>query len=315
MKFLIVLGISFFLAVVFVYLSKKLAGFFRLYYYPDSPLDIHDRPVPFLGGLGIFLAVLITFAISYFLISNPVNLFWLSSLLTGGVLAFFLGLWDDLRVRGAKVEMTYKKKFIFQLAISGIVSIAFVMGGLIIKVFPLGIVGVLLMTFYILGGMNAVNLQDGLDGLAAGLVAISSVGFAILSILTGNTVALILSLSGLGAALGFLVYNFHPASIFMGDNGSYFLGFLVAVLAIIFTSKAYDLRWFLGPILIIGLPVADTAWTVIRRILQRKSIFQGDRGHIYDRMIKKGVSVRATVLICYLIQVALVAWGIGLTQL
>ena len=177
-------------------------------------------------------------------------------------------------MRGAKVELTYKKKFIFQLIISGIVSIAFVMGGLSIKIIPLGIVGVLLMIFYILGGMNAVNLQDGLDGLAAGLIAISSAGFVTLSILTVNNVGLILSLSSLGAALGFLVFNFHPASVFMGDNGSYFLGFLVAVLAIIFTSKPYDLRWFLGPILIIGLPVVDTAWTVIRRILQRTCQFR-----------------------------------------
>ena len=160
-----------------------------------------------------------------------------------------------------------------------------------------------------------MNMEDGVDGLAAGLVAISTGGFAGLSLLTGNTLGLMLSLSSLGAALGFLVYNFHPASVFMGDSGSHFLGFIVAALAIIFTSRPYDLRCFIGPILIIGRPVADAAWAVGRRFLQRKKLFQGDRKHFYDRMMQKGFSVRRTVLVCYLIQLGFVVGGLILTQL
>lgn len=315
MKYLIITGISFFLAIVIVYLSRKLANRFHFYDIPDSSLAIHERPVPILGGLGIFLAILITLTISFFFISNPVNFSRLFSILIGGLLIFLLGLWDDLNWKVVKDKVTYNTKFILQLIICGVISLVFVVGGLSIKVIPVGIVAVILMIFYILGGMNSVNLQDGLDGLASGLVAISVVGFAVLSILSRNNLGLILSLSVLGATLGFLVYNFHPASIFMGNNGSYFLGFIVAVLAIIFSSRPYDLRWFLGPIIIIGLPVADTAWAVARRILHKKNIFQGDRNHIYDRMIQKGISVRETVLICYLIQFVFVAVGVSLTQM
>ena len=188
-------------------------------------------------------------------------------------------------------------------------------GGLSIKVTPLEIFGVLFVAFYILGGMNALNMNDGLDGLAAGMVAISCSGFAVLSILSGNDFGLILSLAGLGMTLGFLLYNFHPASIFMGDNGSHFLGFFVAVLAIVHTSGSNDLRWFIGPVLVIGLPVADCALSILRRILNRKAIFQGDREHIYDKLIHRGISVRGTVLICYLIQACFVACGLSLTQL
>lgn len=315
MKFLIILGISFFLAVVFVYLSKELANRFHFYDRPDSTLAIHERPVPLLGGLGILLGVLITFTVSIFFISMQVNFLGLFGVIIGGLLAFLLGLWDDLKWKNYKENLSPNAKIILQVIISGGISVILIVGGLSIKIIPIWILIVFLMIFYILGGMNAVNLQDGLDGLAAGLIAISSAGFVVISILTGNTIGLILSLSSLGAVLGFLVYNFHPASIFMGDSGSYFLGFIVAVLAIIFTSRPYDLRWFLGPILIIGLPVADTAWAVIRRILHRKTIFQGDREHIYDKMIQRGISVRGTVLICYLIQVGFVSGGLSLTQL
>jgi len=315
MKLIIIPLMAFFLAVAFVFLSKKLAHRFRIFDYPNSKLSIHENPIPLLGGLGIFLAVLMTLTISFIFILNPVGFLTMLGIFLGGALSFLLGLWDDLNWKAIVTRITYKKKFIFQLVISIVIAMFLSAGGLSIKFNPLGIFGVLFVAFYILGGMNAVNLQDGLDGLAAGLVAISTAGFVVLSILSGNNFGLILSLAVMGGALGFLLYNFHPASIFMGDNGSYFLGFLVATLAIVHTSGPDDLRWFIGPVLVIGFPVADCALSILRRILQRKSIFQGDREHIYDRMIKKGVSVRATVLICYLIQVGFVAWGIGLTQL
>lgn len=315
MRFLIILGISFFVSVIFVYLSKKIANRFHLYDKPDSILAIHKHPVPLLGGLGILLGVLITFTLSIFFISIQVDFFKLFGVLIGGILAFFLGLWDDLKWKDFKENFSPNKKIVLQVIVSGGISLILVFGGLNIKIIPIGTVIVFLMVFYILGGMNAVNLQDGLDGLVAGLIALSSSGFAVLSLLTDNTVGLILSLSCLGAVLGFLVYNFHPASIFMGDSGSYFLGFVVVVLAIIFTSRPYDIRWFLGPILIIGLPVADTAWAVARRIFNRKNIFQGDRGHIYDRILQKGISETDTVLICYLIQIIFVTGGVSLTQL
>lgn len=315
MKLIIIPVMAFFLAVAFVFLSKKLAHRFRIYDYPDSKLSIHNTPIPLLGGLGIFLAVLVTLTISFLLILNPVSFLMILGIFIGGALSFLLGLWDDLNWKGIFERITYRKKFIFQLAVSMVIAIVLSAGGLSIEIAPLGIFGVFFVAFYILGGINALNMNDGLDGLAAGMVAISSSGFAVLSILSGNNFGLILSLTGLGVALGFLVYNFHPASIFMGDNGSHFLGFLIVVLAIVHTSASNDLKWFIGPVLVIGLPVADCALSILRRILHKKTIFQGDREHIYDKMIQRGISVRATVLICYLIQAGFVAGGLSLTQL
>ena len=223
MKFLIIPGLSFFFGVVFVYLSKKLAHFFGVYDYPDSTLTVHERPVPLLGGLGILLGVLITLTVSIAFISMQINFLVLLVVLIGGLLAFLLGLWDDLKWKNLEENFRPNTKVILQVIVGGGISAVLIVGGLNIKIIPVGIVIVFLMIFYILGGMNAVNLQDGLDGLAAGLVAISIAGFTVLSFLTGNTMGLILSLSCLGAILGFLFYNFHPASIFLGDSGSYFL--------------------------------------------------------------------------------------------
>ncbi|NQS89933.1 undecaprenyl/decaprenyl-phosphate alpha-N-acetylglucosaminyl 1-phosphate transferase [Patescibacteria group bacterium] len=315
MNFLYIPCVAFFLAIIFVFLSKKLAKRFHIYDNPGSILAVHEHPVPHLGGVGIFLAVFMALTLSFFLIFKQVSIVRLSSVLIGGLLAFSLGLWDDLNWKRIRKNYRPNAKFILQVVVSGVVSIVLVMGGLSIRFIPIGIAGMLLVIFYIFGGMNAVNMQDGLDGLAAGLAAISAVGFAGLSFLTGNTLGLILSLSTLGAVLGFLMYNFPPASIFMGDSGSHFLGFVVVALAIIFTSRPYDLRWSIGPILIIGLPVFDAAWAVGRRFLQRKKLFQGDRGHFYDRMVQKDISVRRTVLMCWLIQVGFVVGGVSLTQL
>lgn len=315
MKFLIIPGISFFLAIVFVYFSNKFAHRFRIYDYPNSELTIHERPVPLIGGIGIFMAVITTLIISFFFIINPVKFIGAFGIFIGGASTFSLGLWDDLKWKGIRGKITYNMKFILQLAICLVIALVLFTGGCYINIIPVGIFGILLTIFYISGSMNAVNMQDGVDGLAAGLVAISSIGFAVLSILSRNNLGLLLSLSVFGATVGFLIFNFHPASIFMGDNGSHFLGFMLAVLAIIFTSRPYDLSWFIGPILVIGLPVADCAWAMVRRIHIRKNICQGDRGHIYDKMIQKGVSTRGTVFICYLIQVFFVVGGVSLTQL
>ena len=311
-NFTYIFGIAFLLAVVLVFLSKKLARQFHVYDNPGSTiLAIHEHPIPHLGGVGIFLAIFIVLIFSYFFIFEQVRLLSLFSLLIGGLLAFSLGLWDDLKWKRVRKKYKPNTKFIFQMVISGVISVVLVVGGLNIKFIPIKIIGGLLVIFYIFGGMNAVNMQDGVDGLAGGLIAISMGGFATVSLLTGNSLGLILSLSGLGAVLGFLVYNFHPASIFMGDSGSHFLGFMVVVLAIIFTSKPYNLRWFIGPILIIGFPIADAAWAVGRRFLQGKKLFQGDRRHFYDRLMQKGVSAKRTVLICYVVQAGFVAGGIG----
>lgn len=304
--------ISFLLALGFTLIIRNVTTKYNIYDNPkDDVLKIHKQPVSCLGGVVILSAISVGLAIAVvFLIK--VNLWKLFTILFCGVMIFGLGLWDDLKWKNSK---NYKPntKFILQILMSILVGIILFNSGIRIQFIPIGIVGAMITIFYIFGAINAINMEDGLDGLAGGLVCISVLGFAVLSYFAYDKLALILSLCLLGAVAGFLIYNFSPASIFMGDNGSLFLGFMLAVLAIRFTSKPYNIRWFIGPILIIGLPVFDGVYTVLRRSIQRKPLFEGDRGHFYDRLNHRGFSVRQTVLICYSIQIILVISGLILT--
>lgn len=305
-----IFGLSFSLGVLFVFLSKILSIQFGIYDLPQNSLAIHTRPLPYLGGVGIFFAVIITMILASTFAFRELNLFTLRGIVGAGLIAFLIGLWDDLWWKRRKEYYRPRVKFILQLAGSVVMGMILTREGISIKFIPLGTVGLLLGIFYIFGGMNGINMQDGMDGLAGGLVVISALGFLGLSLLKNNPLGLLISLSTLGAVLGFLIYNFPPASIFMGDGGSHFLGFGMATLALIFTSKPYDWGQFIGPILIIGLPVADAGWTPLRRFFQRKELFRGDRGHFYDRLRQKGASTRKTLFICWFLQFALVLGGV-----
>jgi len=229
-------------------------------------------------------------------------------------MTFGLGLWDDLSWKNTE-RYRPSVKFSGQISVSVLAAVLLFLLNVKIQFIPFTAGAILFGIFYIFGGINAINMQDGIDGLAGGMVTVSALGFLSLSLQTGSTLGLILSLSIVGAVLGFLLHNFPPASVFMGDSGSHLLGFMMALLAILFTSKSYDIRWFIGPILIIGLPVFDAGWAVIRRLLRRKPLFVGDRGHLYDRMMHRGLSVKQTVLICYLVQAIFVGSGIALLML
>jgi UDP-GlcNAc:undecaprenyl-phosphate GlcNAc-1-phosphate transferase len=159
------------------------------------------------------------------------------------------------------------------------------------------------------GAINALNMEDGLDGLAAGMTLLSALGFVLLSIQMQQSFTLLVSSILGGIMVGFLLYNFNPASIFMGDNGSYFLGFVLAYLAVSFTSLDRFLTFF-GPILIIGGPVLDVAYTILRRLKRGVSPFAGDRSHFYDQLMQKGLTVRQTVLICWAMQAMFVGTGV-----
>jgi len=302
--------VSFSITSAFIPIAKRIGIKYGICDNPGGdPLKIHPRPIPNLGGVVMFVAILISAMTSVIFVKF--DLWKLLGILSCGAIVLSLGLWDDLRWKSKTI---YKPivKFTAQVLVSVGIGILLLIMGIRIQFIPISVVMGLLAAFYVFGGMNAINMQDGIDGLAGGLVAISAIGFTTLSIYTGNTLGLVLSLSTLGAVLGFLIYNFHPASIFMGDNGSHLLGFMLALLAISSTAKPYDLRWFIGPILIIGLPVFDAAWAVIRRLARRKPLFEGDRGHFYDRMMRRGLTVRQTVFVCYLLQAVFVSSGVAI---
>jgi UDP-GlcNAc:undecaprenyl-phosphate GlcNAc-1-phosphate transferase len=267
---------------------------------PDGDaLKVHKKPVPNLGGVGIFfgfIGALLLAAI--FLFGQVHRELW--GVLAGSLVVLSLGLWDDLRNISPYIRF----------AGQALGALLLVLLGIKVNIIPLSYIAIPLTFFYVMGAINATNLLDGLDGLASGVASLSCLGFLILSIAQASMFGMLISLALLGAVLGFLPYNFNPASIFMGNGGSSFLGYALAVLTIIFTNRPYDPGSFIAPILIMGLPILDTMTTIIRRFGNGKPLFQGDRSHIYDQLVDKGLSVRQTALVCYGIQAVMVGGGV-----
>jgi len=302
MIYCILLVISFVVSVVSIYFLRKFATKHHFY---DEPGEnkIHKKPVPYFGGVGIFLGFIL--GLVFARLFHQVSGLQATGIIIGSIVILFLGFWDDLRWK--KVENPVFKLFCQFLA-----------GALI--VFILTKIGVnfkfslspIVAGFYVVGTMNAINVDDGMDGLAGGMVGLSLIGFIILSFISQATFPLILCLSLLGGILGFLIYNWKPASIFMGDNGSHFLGFSLAILAIMFSGHpVYNLKQFVGPLLIIGFPIIDIGWVIIKRLVQGKSPFSKGRNYLYDQMhFKLGFSIKKTVLICHLFQIILVTSGV-----
>jgi UDP-GlcNAc:undecaprenyl-phosphate/decaprenyl-phosphate GlcNAc-1-phosphate transferase len=284
----------------------------------DQPGErkVHDHPVPRLGGLAIYgtFAVASLGAVGIhgrihesFLASRP---FW-ESLAVGGTLVFLLGLYDDFR------HASIWTKFIVQFGAAGVVM---GWGGVRILKFAnpfgdpivLGWLWIPLTALWIVGVTNALNLIDGLDGLAGGVSFISVVTLFTISLIQGERLLVVLTTAVLaGALLGFLKYNFHPARIFLGDCGSMFLGYLLAVLSIMGTSKRTTALALLIPILLLGIPIFDTLNAMGRRLLRRVvyegqwkpsallAMFSADRAHIHHMLLSLGYTHRRTVLILY----------------
>jgi len=281
------------------------------YHFCDEPkedkLKIHTKPIPYLGGIGIFLTM--TLGLLLASIFQKILLMQTIGLITSGGIIIALGLWDDFKLKRGKPRPLLKLFIQFLAAL--FVSFILIKTGINLQFFSYQLLIILISIFYLILVMNAINMEDGMNGLAGGLVIISSLGFVILSLLMSNSLALIFSLMLAGSVLGFLIYNWNPASIFMGDNGSHFLGFSLVILTIIFIGHPfYNLKWFIAPIFIVGLPIIEVGLTIIRRVTKSKSPLMGDRLHLYDRLHQKGLTIPQTALICYMIQAILVISGI-----
>jgi UDP-GlcNAc:undecaprenyl-phosphate GlcNAc-1-phosphate transferase len=271
-----------------------------------DPLKIHAAPTPFVGGLGIVLGCTVALGVFTAVTRAPDVPFVLAT--ACGVAA--LGFRDDVAATPP----------VARLAVELIAGLCLAAGGLAVGLFQaagshvgaaLGIV--VLGAFYVVGGVNAVNMQDGIDGLAGGIVLISCAGYAWLGIVTGRDAVLAVALALGGALVGFLVHNLPPASVFMGDNGSYFLGFLTATLALILTVEGGTLRHALGGALMVGVPVFDAALAVGRRLSRGVSPVRGDRSHFYDYLAMRGLPIPVVTAIGWVVQ--LISVGAGLTLL
>ncbi|MGW8958285.1 glycosyltransferase family 4 protein [Paenibacillus sp. NPDC055715] len=264
---------------------------------------VHTRIMPRLGGLGIFLAFLLSllailpFVPEGMLSSRDIN--FIAAFLIGGTLITLIGALDD------RFDLNAKLKFLAQIAVACMVVFAFDIRVDFVNV-PFqdayssleSWISIPLTIFWIVGVTNAINLIDGLDGLAAGVSGIAIGTIFVMSLLMGNYMVAMLCLVLLGSIIGFLFFNFHPAKIFMGDTGSLFLGFCLAMLSML-GFKQIAIVSFITPLIIIGVPLSDTFFAIIRRKLQKKPIFSPDKGHLHHCLRELGFSHRQTVLIIY----------------
>ncbi len=279
----------------------------------DNPKDrgLHIKPMPRMGGFAIYLG----FIISIICISFIEDIFstQLIGLFIGATIIVVIGILDDIHDLPAKIKLA------FQIIAALVVIYT---GTSIDNIFyPIYVDFHALDTFitliWIVGITNAVNIIDGVDGLAAGVSTINSIFLMFLCILTGDTLSIFFTSALAGSCLGFLPRNFSPAEIFMGDTGSTFLGFVLAVSSIMGVFKSYALLSLLIATLAIALPILDTGFAVIRRFLTKKPIMQADRGHLHHRLVDRGYSHRKTVIILYTISIfsGLISIAIALKDL
>lgn len=293
-KFILPLFISMLLSLILTPLVKKLAFKVGAVDVPKDNRRVHKKPMPLIGGLAIYLSMVIVS-----LIFLPLDKF-LISIILGSTVIVISGIIDDTR------GMSPKMKLLFQLVaglilIGGDVKIDFITNPfskgnvlLYLKWFSIPIT-----LFWLVGITNTLNLIDGLDGLAAGVAAISSLSLMFVAAKFGYSNIIILSAIVAGGCIGFLPYNFNPAKIFMGDTGSLFLGFMLAAISIEGVMKSVAAIAVVVPILILGVPIFDTTFAIFRRLLSGKSIMSADKGHLHHRLLNKGFSQRKTVLILY----------------
>jgi UDP-GlcNAc:undecaprenyl-phosphate/decaprenyl-phosphate GlcNAc-1-phosphate transferase len=264
---------------------------------------IHQTAVPRLGGIAIVIGFFAPLA-ALLVIDSSVGTTYKASpdlihgLFGGGVAIAALGLWDDFRGSGAG------KKFTVQFAVAfGMWLLGFridALAGPILGGTSLGIASLPITLIWIVGVINAMNLIDGLDGLAGGIAFFAVATNFVLAFARGDILMSLVMASLAGAVLGFLAFNFNPASIFMGDTGSMFLGFVLAVSSIKCSQKSDTAVALLIPILTLGLPIMDTLLAITRRALQRRPIFRADREHIHHRLMSRlAMSHRHAVLVLY----------------
>ena len=280
--------------------SARLATYLGKWDMPNSR-KIHTKPIPRMGGIAIFLGFILSL-ITLELLQNgfltSVSNSWMG-IIIGSTLMFFVGIRDDLKPIKARTKLLWQILAAL-IAYSMGVRIDFIsnliMGGMIMLPWWLSM---MVTVFWLVGITNTINLIDGLDGLAAGVATIAGFTLFIIALQKGQIFSALLAITLAGGTLGFLRYNFNPAKIFMGDSGSLFLGFTLAALSVTGVLKVAATVALFIPILILGVPILDTAMAILRRILRKRSIFQPDKSHLHHKLLKFGLSQRRAVIFIY----------------
>jgi len=293
--------VSFLLAFIVAFcatpIAKKVAFKFGAIDVPNDARRVHKKPIPRLGGLAIvagFFVSIIYNILNDIMKTGEVKVsVQLLGLLGGIIIIVFIGVIDDIKQLRALTKLVFQLAAAFMVVFTG--TKMTVICGIVLSdyiSYPLTII-------WIIGITNAINLIDGLDGLAAGVSSIASLSLFFVSIISGLGDVAIITAALAASTLGFLPFNFNPAKIFMGDTGSNFLGFTLGVISIQGTLKSYTAIAIAIPLLVLGLPLFDTASAILRRLFEGKSIMAADRGHIHHKLIDMGLSQRQSVVALY----------------
>ena len=297
------------IALVTTPVVRSLAFKMRAVDVPKDNRRMHSHPIPRMGGLAIFLGFLFSVLIFVPLTDE------LRGMLLGAVVIVVLGVLDDIYALPAM------PKFLVQI---GAALIAVLQGNVITHlsnpnlfsaspIWNLGVLSIPFSVLWIVAITNAVNLIDGLDGLACGVSAISSMTLLVIALTVSEPQVALLMAALAGACLGFLPYNLNPAKIFMGDTGSTFLGYVLAVVSIQGLFKYATIISFAVPFLLMGLPIFDTCFAILRRVSHGQSPMAPDRGHILHRLIDMGLSQKQAVAVLYVISAILGLSAVVLT--
>ncbi|MEQ2527531.1 MraY family glycosyltransferase [Bacillaceae bacterium CLA-AA-H227] len=254
---------------------------------------VHEKIMPRLGGLAIYISFVIGF-----LIWGPNDLHAMP-ILIGGTIIIITGILDDMMELSAKVKFGGQLLAALVVVFYGGIQLEFItlpFGGQL----NFGFLDIPITIIWIVGITNAINLIDGLDGLAAGVSSIALITISAMAMFMGDVFVAALGAILLASTLGFLIYNFHPAKIFMGDTGAMFLGFMISVLSLL-GFKGVTVISLIIPVIILGVPISDTFFAIIRRIVHKQPISAPDKSHLHHCLLKLGFTHRQTVLIIYAI--------------
>jgi len=295
---------SWLLTIVLTPLCRRLATTLDVVDRPSAPRKIHARAIPYLGGLPFyicFLATLLFIEWRHPEVSAPV--FFPMAVI--GTLIVLMGIYDDI------CDMSSLKKLVVELAL----GVAFYYWGfqrmgddaMLGGAFNYGQLAVIVAPLWIAGIMNAVNFSDGLDGLAGGLVFICAAAVFAIGLANGQVLPCVLMVYLMGTTLGFLRYNFNPASIFMGDTGALFLGFVLGTATLLGQQKGVTVIALAVPMIVMAVPLLDTALSFLRRLRRARegAFFSPDRHHLHHRLLALGLTQRQVVLALYYVSVGM----------
>jgi UDP-GlcNAc:undecaprenyl-phosphate GlcNAc-1-phosphate transferase len=296
-EYYLVFFTAFVLSFFFTPVARQLAFKLGILDIPKDDRKVHKEPIPYLGGAAIYASAIFTMLIFSDLDKTAV------SIMVGGTVIFLIGLIDDIKDISPKLKLA-GQIIAAMIAVYGGAKINYITNPIPgYNVIYLEHFATPISILWIVGITNTINLVDGLDGLASGVAAISASTMMFMASISGFDYILLECAVIAGSSLGFLPYNFNPAKIFMGDTGALFLGYMLAVISILGFLKTVTLAAIIIMVLVLGIPLFDTFFAIVRRIRNKKPIMEADRGHVHHRLLAKGFTQRQTVLILYIVSI------------